>query len=294
MKRRRLILTGALAAVLAGIVLAWPRGPKEPVYQGKKLSRWMREAYEDGIRGTSKYRRAQIDAAREAIKAIGTNAVPFLLSEFDNPVSSRAMQFNRWAIRNNLRGLRMATGQDRRSLATLSLYLLGPKAAPAVPALVPRLTDTEQGKSAAQAMSQCTAIAVPHVLDYYSGTNGHLLEFALGRLVMSVGAYEEELRPIVELLKHTNALVRGAAAGSLRFARPQPLTVVPVLSKALSDPDSGVQDRAAASLQSLGTNAITSVSTLRRLLERSDPEVVAWASNALFRIDPAALPPRGP
>jgi hypothetical protein len=34
MKRRRIFVLAAVVMVLALVVIAWPRGPKEPVYQG--------------------------------------------------------------------------------------------------------------------------------------------------------------------------------------------------------------------------------------------------------------------
>ena len=38
MTRRRFIFLCELVLLAAGMAALWPRGPKEPVYQGKKLS----------------------------------------------------------------------------------------------------------------------------------------------------------------------------------------------------------------------------------------------------------------
>src|SRR4051812_12829515 len=64
-KRRvvRIVLTGVV--VVAAVVLLWPRGEREPEYQGKKLSEWI------GDEGNPR----QADAVRH----IGTNALPFLI-----------------------------------------------------------------------------------------------------------------------------------------------------------------------------------------------------------------------
>ena len=40
MKRRRVLCLVAGVALLAAAFLVWPRGPKEPVYQGKALTQW--------------------------------------------------------------------------------------------------------------------------------------------------------------------------------------------------------------------------------------------------------------
>src|SRR5262245_29805351 len=80
MKRRRILLLLVLAAATAAGFLCWPRGPREPappepVYQGRTLSEWLEDAY-PGPFG-AKYRTAE-----QAVQAIGTNALPWLMSEF--------------------------------------------------------------------------------------------------------------------------------------------------------------------------------------------------------------------
>jgi len=44
MKRRRILYLLAGVALLAAAFLIRPRGPKEPVYQGKALAQWISEA----------------------------------------------------------------------------------------------------------------------------------------------------------------------------------------------------------------------------------------------------------
>ena len=70
---RRLILSTALALVVGALAIwmmlaATP--PKEPVYQGKKLSVWMKN-----YASTNSDRRVE---AQLAIRGMGSNAVPFL------------------------------------------------------------------------------------------------------------------------------------------------------------------------------------------------------------------------
>ena len=79
-----------------GVVAFWP-GEREPVYQGKKLSEWLRayalaEAELDRTAdyGLNSYRGDPWDTLRvpaEAVQHIGTNAVPFLLKwiQYEQP-----------------------------------------------------------------------------------------------------------------------------------------------------------------------------------------------------------------
>src|SRR5262249_56685440 len=90
MKRRRILLLLALAAVTAaGFTVCWPRGPKEPVYQGKLLSQWLQVPLENRSN-------QEVEQAVRAVKAIGTNALPSLLYEFSRPLPLRIESFNLW------------------------------------------------------------------------------------------------------------------------------------------------------------------------------------------------------
>jgi hypothetical protein len=67
----RIVLTGAV--VVAAFVLVWPRGEREPVYQGKKLSEWTRGVWRLATDEPGFLERKQ------AVLQIGTNALPFLV-----------------------------------------------------------------------------------------------------------------------------------------------------------------------------------------------------------------------
>jgi hypothetical protein len=83
---RRPWLIGALAVgVLLALVLAFRggRSPLEPVYQGRRYSAWLDEAPGTQPRNL---------AAQAALRAIGTNAIPFLLEQLtykDSPAKAR-------------------------------------------------------------------------------------------------------------------------------------------------------------------------------------------------------------
>src|SRR5438270_12088434 len=77
-KPRRGISVAVLATV-ALVVLAvasWP-GEREPEYKGKKLSEWLL-AYRDGLTN-----RVVQEEAAKAVRQIGTNSLPFLVSWMD-------------------------------------------------------------------------------------------------------------------------------------------------------------------------------------------------------------------
>src|SRR5215471_537789 len=69
-RRRLLVVVLGLVALTVLVAALWP-SEKEPKYQGKKLSDWL-SAYMNASP-------SEQDAAAEAVRHIGTNALPILL-----------------------------------------------------------------------------------------------------------------------------------------------------------------------------------------------------------------------
>ena len=88
----RKILLLAAVGVMAALFFLWPRGPREPVYQGKTFTQWNNEV------NTTTNGRVRFEAFA-AVNAIGTNAVPFLLKDFTRSISPWRQRFNAWAAK---------------------------------------------------------------------------------------------------------------------------------------------------------------------------------------------------
>src|SRR5690348_12098163 len=112
MRRRLLLLLTGAVLIASLLVFLWPeRGPKEPRYQGKSLSEWI-------ARAVPIPRAPSMHAdAEEAIRHMGTNALPCLLQWLDyQPVwwrekyRSTFMKIKRpQRIRNWLLGIKPGT-----------------------------------------------------------------------------------------------------------------------------------------------------------------------------------------
>ena len=142
MKRRRLfiIISASICAIILAVIL-WP-GAREPEYKGVPLSNWL-ERYVDNK-----------PQSAEALKHIGTNALPFLLRwiqyetpgwrNFLNHLHARlpsSMQKSRafhWLLDDE--------AQRRAELAVEAFWALGPKASPASDELL-RLALTENPRA---------------------------------------------------------------------------------------------------------------------------------------------------
>ena len=287
MKRRRILLLLALVAVAAGLVLFWPRGPKEPVVEGKRLMVWLSERTWQNYIFTD-------ESTLKALKATSTNAVPYLLHEFTRPRSKWRATWNRWASAVPVVNLQMEDDERRISLAARGLYVLGPEAAPAVPTLARYIGDTGRGGLAAAILGKVGAPALPWLLNATASTNPFVAQGAMNGLVWMTQESESAIHAMVQLLRHTNSSVRMITAVNLRRVTTRLDLTVPALAAALADPEEDVQSLAARSLGEMGSNAQPALPALLRLMTSTNSPVASSASNAVFHIDRASLPPRGP
>src|SRR4030095_12590899 len=199
--RRRCIILGMGTALVAGVLACWPSGPKEPVYQGKRLSDWLEEA------GPTKEPET-VEAACKALKAIGTNALPYLVSQFTRESLGWAGSINPRALDLGLMNFRLETGEDRIRMAASGLMFLGPEAAPALPTLAEYLGDTQRGLNAAWVMSACGEVALPYLLKATASANPHAVDAALTALGEMAAHNESAVPPLLAALRHTNGSVR--------------------------------------------------------------------------------------
>src|SRR6266850_8314983 len=126
MKRWQVIVVcviAALAVVGATCTLWW----REPVYQGKPLSRWLIEA------DSGSWPRQSPVPADQAIRQIGTNAFPMvanLLHSHDSALKSKllALYYKQSFIR-----IHIPTQYEHHSCALAACWALGSEAKPLVP-----------------------------------------------------------------------------------------------------------------------------------------------------------------
>jgi hypothetical protein len=169
-RRRRVFVVSALCILLAiGLVALWPR-EREPEYNGKPLSVWL-ALYADhptnwtfaqigGHMTMSKFQRLpgvpSPDEAAEAIRKIGTNALPFLLKwiNYEPPAwktwslnTSTKLQALWRRIFHAQKSLTVVTyppvAKTRADSASRAFYLFGREALPAVK----RLNEIESDKT---------------------------------------------------------------------------------------------------------------------------------------------------
>jgi hypothetical protein len=81
MRKRIVIALLVIFIGVIGVILLPELLSNEPKYQGKRLSSWFKDYYRNGPYHARVVDEWKFDRARKAIRAIGTNAVPFLVAE---------------------------------------------------------------------------------------------------------------------------------------------------------------------------------------------------------------------
>ena len=267
--RKKTVLSGIiiLAAILFAVFSVPSRGRKEPVYQGKTLTQWLKRLDDGQAFGISSgslpsFTREQIEAAA-AIRAIGTNALPFLLEDIHSHPSEKArwIRFNRkldsltrkhfgWSF-----SMGDITSEDRvRWGAAQGLSVLGPLAKPAMPELT-RLLFTNYFHSSMKEAAYALAGVGPDALEVLTNAI-HTNEWSGMCAIWALDQHPAVGTNVIPfLISATRSSSEGTACGAIEVLglfHVDAEHVMPALSNALASPDAAVRDDAARALAQFG------------------------------------------
>jgi HEAT repeat protein len=279
----RKLASAALLAAAACLLVWESRRSDDPFYQGKRLSVWLADcnpkleyfARRDGApdREERSDTRRALEAA-DALRAMGTNAVPYLLKLASSGPSvlwskAESMQLDQWVlIHLKSRGLydwmrsRVEKPWSDHRCAENGFKTLGQRASPAVPQLIRLLKspDWDTKETAADALG------------------------AIGP------AAQEAVPALIQCINDPNERVEDAAVEALFAIGMKPEVAVPALARLL-EADEGDFDRAMHLLANFGPDAKAAVPAILPFLEVQDTELRARATNVLKQIDPATAIP---
>lgn len=256
-------LKSALVIVAVGILMAWawmPKGPPEPEYAGRTLTQWL-ERLDSNSNNTKVW-----DECADAIRQIGTNGLPLLLTLLEAPEEPLLRQVNALARRTGLAGSLVKDDSFKKWMARDGFQILGAQAQNALPellAILSRCRTSDDLCSVIESISWIGPTAEPAIP-------------AVVRVARSGGQPERFI----------------ACRALARIAR-QPEISVPFLTDQLSHSDRNVRQLAADALVKFTTNAISATPDLIKLLDDPVTAVRQTATNSLRRIDPAAATKAG-
>ncbi|HUR47834.1 MAG TPA: HEAT repeat domain-containing protein [Candidatus Saccharimonadales bacterium] len=273
MRRWQLAFRISFLFVVGGLAACFVSSSAEPSYKGHRLSYWLEaNTYKAGV---SRHE------AQEALRHIGTNALPFLLRDL-------AAQPGRWEMR--VTGLKRMIGlgtedksRARAAHAALAFETLGERAAPSIADLNAMLyspTNLDRYFPAA-ALAGIGAPALPVFLAALTNRNPNV-QVAVIQAFGALGTNGSIAAPVlIQTLSDQDWGVRQAAASLLGLSGIDPRVVVPALINTLADSNRFVRSMAGYSLINLGQKAVP---YLNQALESDNRFVRSGASNALTGI----------
>jgi HEAT repeat protein len=255
--RKRGILLAVLLIAVAGIVYWRIAAPPEPAYAGESLSQWLKE-YDPRLFIANK------DEVDDAIRHIGTNAVPTLLEMLRSRDSAIKSSVQDWGERKDIWFFNRA--EDRNVEAARGFEILGDSAKDALPALIAIYEEKISPES-----QSATAYAL--------GFIGPAAQKAIPQLLPDV--------------TNSNKALSLSVVWSLGRICSAPEVAVPALVEALDDTDRGIRWEAAYALRNFGTNASAAVPALLKARNTQDKLIKGMAAEALTAIDSEAGPSAG-
>lgn len=242
-----LLLCGALGW------LTWHNAHAEPSYQGRSLSAWLAEycgVDEGGLP------RGIVD---EAMRQMGTNAVPFLLDEFDaeEPLWRSSLQNLQTRFKVELVRLKNFDSVDHRIDAEIAFIALRPRAREVVPLLL-QMYENPGGDSVAVALNRRCRI--------------------LKALACLGPAAREAVPLLLREAESTNDLIRLLAYDAMGECHAQPDLIVPALIRGLRNPDFHVRQSVLASIGNFGAAAKPAIPELEAILAEATQQDEAKGS----------------
>jgi hypothetical protein len=258
-KPLRIVTTLLVAGILVFGLLAWRSSrSREPVFEGRPLTSWLEHHV------ASSWDSPGWAKADEALRTIGTNAIPTLLEMIrakDAPAPM--LKLFEMAQRHRWTRINYRYAMPRNEEAEYAFKALGTNGMGAVPGLI-KIYEEDISPSS----QRCAALALGHI-----------------------GASAQAALPaLIRRFNHTNSDVRFNAVTAVIHIRGEPGVLIPALTSALKDPDVNVRWNAVAGLIDFGSHARPVVPEIVKML--NDPGMVGSSSiipqveTALWRIAP--------
>lgn len=284
--KRLFALTGAVASVLIGCAIYFLL-PHEPVYQGRRLSAWVADLHPH--KSEEQQRRAE-----SALKAIGPEAVPYLLKllQHREPPLREELREVSWKTKKFLGiepvyELPWVESVERQMHLIAAFSALGSSAKPAIPALANLLRQPNTAYVSACALARIGAQGLPPLVGALDDPHPEVRAAAAG-VLGSVESDPETILPALrKSLRDADTHVRIGSVVSLGgLGRLKPQAVLPELIAAVGDSNVAVRIYAADALGRLGSDARPAIPELLKVADGLDRIASGRARDAIGRIDP--------
>ncbi|MBM3835002.1 MAG: hypothetical protein FJ403_17355 [Verrucomicrobia bacterium] len=289
MRNRRLsvvrigaIVVGAAAVLFLVAAYAY----REPSYQRRTLTSWLADLTPGGMPESPKN-----VAAGEAVRQIGSDAIPYLLDDLVVRESRLRTLARNLLTKQKLIPVKIAVPGEHLDRGVRGFEALGEIGLPALPELQ-KLLPHYPG-FVPRALAGIGPSALPAITNALCHTNPFVrwnMAVGLANAVYRNNISHEQASIavpfLVNNLSDTNDNGKIHAVMGLKAIARMPEISVPRLTALLTEQSSPVQREAAEALGSFGADAKSSAPFLEQLLSNTNTSVAAAASGALSKIDP--------
>jgi hypothetical protein len=211
----------------------------DPVYEGKRLSAWTADL--DGYAGP------KMEGAQEAIRHIGTNALPYIIQLLQTKNAPFKARVNQWLSKQSWIKFRHTTPETLRSRGLFACEALGTNARPAIPALTALVYDPSLSRHAASVLTGFGSEVIPILTNAAAHSDARVRWGAIAPLAR---LNDQSTVPLLlQCLKDPDYNVRGFATVNLGYVAKDPDVAIPALLGSLQDTNFFVRSAAAYRLE---------------------------------------------
>lgn len=311
-----MLVAAVLFLGIAGLIFGLVRFtiPREPTYQGKTLSEWIAPFCRQTAKGLDApggpEHFEELQPARNAVRQIGTNAVPILIAKLNHRESAWHRTARELSEKQPYVSLRLPDPYVSKIRAIRALANLGSGAEPAIPSLKAQLSDAALSQHAVYALSGIGTEGLRAMVEQYTNVPARQRIFMALMIVSPSSTYrgENASYPDYETNETTVAVMieglsrvaqdrafgfRIAAIQRLGKCGPQASNAVPVLVQILDEHNLMTRSSTIRALGQIRSRPEIVIPVLTNLLSDPDPGTRMTAGSALreFGLEvPSELP----
>jgi hypothetical protein len=300
-QRRSIIAVLVAVGLVTSIVVCIFASPREPRYKEVGLSTWVDQYYTSSLGGyhVSNWRAPGPWPVANAIKAIGTNALPHLIkwmqyrpSRFALLARALLAKSPQWVQTNPfVYPIVTAKAQIRAEAAAACFQFLGSDAAVAIPDLLKLVNDPMRPAVSMRAVAALSysgkdgmLALVPYLTNSVLATCARSLAVAQMTGFMVPGTNDLSVVPLLVSLIKQHDPRSSSAAKALGWMHVGGEIAVPALTELLQDTNVDVRGQAANALSYFGAEAKSAVPALLQATRDEDAWVAKAARRALAQI----------
>jgi HEAT repeat protein len=258
----------AITAVMAAVLVIWTLWPSGPSHRGKSIGSWF-------------YHPGENDA--EAFRAMGQEAVPFLIRRLEDAPSERVKSF----LEKLSTTPKEIYRQRKEMWQHRAAYLLGEMGTAAQSAEANLTNAVGSGNwfmrgAATVALMKIREEPLNPLIEKLRDASDGQTWYENAMMVGQFGPRAEPAVPILlEALQHSNNIIQAHALIALGMIGRQPDKCVPAIIPFLTSPDLSDRQKAMGALRAFGTNALPAKKAIQGALNDSDPWVRREAESAM-------------